>query len=306
MIFNMRGAGGKKSVLQSKTVTPGASDQVISADEGYDGLSQATISGSSNLVASNIKSGVNIFGVNGSHSFTYQSKSVTPGASSQTVYPSSGYTGLSSVSVSGSSNLTASNIKYGVSIFGVTGTYEHTTTTTYYGPTTLKGSLTASVACNSATLTGSATLYHATAASGTATTVTCTTGEISGNKSYSFSGGSGSGGSSISYTPQDYKFYVPGSGTSTSLTLTGSCTLPNGSYNGSVTAFGCTSSGISGCTSSAIPSCSYIAVSNGTATATVTLSYSIGGNTGGSGWKCSVSGGTMNFTMAFKVTSKAG
>ena len=53
------------SNYQQKTVTPSASQQVVSADSGYDALSQVTVNGSSNLVPANIKSGVEIFGVTG-------------------------------------------------------------------------------------------------------------------------------------------------------------------------------------------------------------------------------------------------
>ena len=59
----------------------------------------------------------------GTGSFKTQAKQTTPSATTKTITPDSGYDGLSSVTVNGDSNLTASNIKSGVSIFGVTGTY---------------------------------------------------------------------------------------------------------------------------------------------------------------------------------------
>lgn len=113
--------------LQAKTVTPSATQQTVSPDSGYDGLSTVTVNGDADLVAGNIKKNVEIFGVTGSYegsSPTLQSKSVTPGTSQQTVQPDSGYDGLSSVVVSGDADLVAGNIKKNVEIFGVTGTYE--------------------------------------------------------------------------------------------------------------------------------------------------------------------------------------
>lgn len=53
--------------LQEKTVTPSASMQSITADNGYDGLSKVTVNGDADLIANNIKSGTNIFGVTGTY-----------------------------------------------------------------------------------------------------------------------------------------------------------------------------------------------------------------------------------------------
>lgn len=51
--------------LQTKTVTPTANAQTIKPDSGYNGLSQVTINGDSDLIASNIRKSKNIFGVTG-------------------------------------------------------------------------------------------------------------------------------------------------------------------------------------------------------------------------------------------------
>lgn len=179
----------KQPNLQTKSVTPSAAAQTVQPDSSYDGLSSVAVSGDANLTAANIKKGVNIFGVAGTHecpapklhekqitpsaeaktyypnegydgiskisvvgdpdlspenivygkqvfdvvgshkcpTFTTQAKTVTPSAQAQTVTPDSGYDGLSSVAVSGDSNLTPANIKKDVSIFGVTGMMEKET-----------------------------------------------------------------------------------------------------------------------------------------------------------------------------------
>lgn len=55
----------ENTLLQDKTVTPTTSQQIIIADSEYDGLNSVTINGDANLVAENIVSGVNIFGIEG-------------------------------------------------------------------------------------------------------------------------------------------------------------------------------------------------------------------------------------------------
>lgn len=57
--------GDSDPVLQNKTIAPTTTEQTITADDGYDGLSTVIVNGDSNLVPENIASGVSIFGVEG-------------------------------------------------------------------------------------------------------------------------------------------------------------------------------------------------------------------------------------------------
>lgn len=141
---------GSAVETQTKTVTPTASGLTVEPDAGKL-LSQVTVNGDVNLTPANVRSGVSIFGTTGTlspgvtpsgtrtltennstydvSSYQYakvavptQAKTVTPGAESKTVTPDTGKL-LSSVTVDGDSNLIASNIKDGVTVFGVAGTF---------------------------------------------------------------------------------------------------------------------------------------------------------------------------------------
>ena len=100
--------GASGASLQSKTVSPSESAQTIKADNGYDGLSQVTVNAVSRTYVGS--------GVTKKSAATY-----TPGTSDQNI--ASGQYLNGTQTIKGDSNLTAGNIKSGVSIFGVTGTY---------------------------------------------------------------------------------------------------------------------------------------------------------------------------------------
>lgn len=52
---------------QARTVTPSTSQQIITPQTGYNCLSQVIVNGDSDLIAENIKKGVDIFGVAGTY-----------------------------------------------------------------------------------------------------------------------------------------------------------------------------------------------------------------------------------------------
>lgn len=100
--------GASGASLQSKTVNPSESAQTIKADYGYDGLSQVTVNAVSRTYVGS--------GVTKKAAATY-----TPKTSDQSIAASQYLSGAQTIK--GDANLVAGNIKSGVSIFGVTGTY---------------------------------------------------------------------------------------------------------------------------------------------------------------------------------------
>lgn len=126
-------------------IIPGTTDTVLESGRYIDG--NITIKGDTNLTAGNIKSGVSIFGVNGTFTSdatatsgkilkdetayikgqkvtgtipSQQGSTVTPGTSVKTAIAAGTYA-AGDIKVAGDSNLVSGNIKSGVSIFGISG-----------------------------------------------------------------------------------------------------------------------------------------------------------------------------------------
>lgn len=123
-ILGVTGTYDPQPTLQDKTVAPTTSQQVISADNGYDGLDEVTVGAvtsaiDQNIVAGNIKSGVTILGVQG----TVQEGITPTGNINITDTSSTNVTNYATAQVV-DANLVASNIKNGVSILGVSGSYD--------------------------------------------------------------------------------------------------------------------------------------------------------------------------------------
>lgn len=132
--------------LQSKTVSPTTSKQTVTADSGYDGLSQVTVNAMATATQATPSISVSSSGLitasatqsagyvaSGTKSATKQlttkgATTWTPKTTNQTIASGTYLTGTQTIK--GDSNLVASNIKSGVSIFGVSGTLEEGTTPT--------------------------------------------------------------------------------------------------------------------------------------------------------------------------------
>ena len=127
---------GGNPVLQTKSVSPATSEQTITPDSGYDGMSSVIVKAmpsgalstptvsSSGLVTAQVgTSGYISSGTKKTLQLTTKgAATITPGTSDQTIASGTYLTGAQTFK--GDANLVAGNIKSGVSIFGVAGSFE--------------------------------------------------------------------------------------------------------------------------------------------------------------------------------------
>lgn len=128
-------AGSTKPKLQEKTLSPSDNINVVTQpDAGYDGLSKVTVNKITSAMIDDlkpeiIKRGVKVLDMTGTYGETSQVKVVYPTTGQQVVRPDEGIKFLESVTVQGvdrsiDPDIQASNIKKGIQILGVEGTYE--------------------------------------------------------------------------------------------------------------------------------------------------------------------------------------
>lgn len=120
-------------VLETVDILPKSFPTIVNPSEGYDGIGKVTVMSPDHLVAENIKAGVTIAGIEGTYDNTtpVEEKTVQATAFPTVVEPQSGHA-LSKVTVTAPENLSAENIASGVTIAGVTGTFEGTPGMTLY------------------------------------------------------------------------------------------------------------------------------------------------------------------------------
>lgn len=130
----------KDPVLQTKTVSPTTAQQNVTPDSGYDGLSKVTVNAmpaatqatpsievsSGGLITAKSTQSAGYVAA-GTKSATKQlttqaAQTITPGTSNKTIASGRYLTGTQTIK--GDANLKASNIKSGVSIFGVSGSVQ--------------------------------------------------------------------------------------------------------------------------------------------------------------------------------------
>ena len=129
----------KDNILQTKTVNPGLSTTILTPDEGYDGFKSITInpmpSGKLKSITIDnnglITSGIETSGYLASQDITLQLPTIStteyiPTTADQFINSNKYLTGIQTIK--GDANLVSENIRTGISIFGVNGSYTGTDT----------------------------------------------------------------------------------------------------------------------------------------------------------------------------------
>lgn len=135
-----KAGGGSEPSLQSKSVTPSAVQQTVVPDSGYDGLDKVTVAA---IPSTYVKP-----------TATKAATTYTPTTSNQTIAAGTYCSGAQTIK--GDANLVAGNIKSGVSIFGVAGSYEGSSSDggdSGSEPTIVSGTTTISIPTSSAAAT---------------------------------------------------------------------------------------------------------------------------------------------------------
>lgn len=161
--------------------------------------------------------------------FTLENIRVTPSANDRIFIPSASDRLIGTTTVEGDINLKSENIKAGVNIFDVTGTYEKTVTKTYtLGMFTINWSFDNWEEVKGDGL-GRARYYAFPTY--TNTTIQATVGDITGTGTYVSQEGSWTIGSITRWTSNDVELYMNREAWKATQTATASTTLPNGTYN---------------------------------------------------------------------------
>ena len=107
--------------MQEKTITPNfaSGNNVLTPDNNKAGMSKVTINTDTDLIANNIRKGIEIFGITGNLNTDMQEKTITPNFASgnNVLTPDDNKAGMSKVTINTDTDLKAENIKKGVEIF---------------------------------------------------------------------------------------------------------------------------------------------------------------------------------------------
>ena len=162
-----------------------------------------------------------------------QTRDVTPNTGSQVLVPGSGFDAIGTVNVAGDANLVPANVKAGVNLFGVVGSYEKKVSKTY----TL-GMFRISWPYDELIKTeGNSFDNYGAELSYSGTTIRADVGEVSGKGTYESSAGTWTVTRSYSWdlSSSPMMYFMSRDNLVSYVTATASTTLPDGSYKGQVT-----------------------------------------------------------------------